>query len=113
MSRDEAELEAQLVAQVRMAITKLLEQKQGRRNLSLSEMEHLVGEMDSDLRQAVMQTLVEESQTQGQGLCPTCGGKVRHKGKRPKQVVTVRGEVVVERDYYLCSACGAGYFPPR
>jgi hypothetical protein len=82
MSRDEAELEAQRVAQVRMAITKLLEQKQGRRNLSLSEMERLVGEMDSDLRQAVMETLVEESQTQGQGLCPTCGGKVRHKGKR-------------------------------
>jgi YgiT-type zinc finger domain-containing protein len=113
MSRDEAELEAQRVAQVRMAITKLLEQKQGRRNLSLSEMERLVGEMDSDLRQAVMETLVEESQTQGQGLCPTCGGKVRHKGKRRKQVVTVRGEVVVERDYCLCSACGAGYFPPR
>lgn len=112
MSSDEAELEAQLVTQARTAIAKLLEQKAGRRNLSLSEMENLVGELEVDLRQAVMQTLVEESQTQGSGGCPECGGKLRQKGKRRKQVVTVRGEVVVERDYYVCSVCGAGYFPP-
>jgi YgiT-type zinc finger domain-containing protein len=112
MSREEAELEAQLVAQARTVIAKLLEQKAGRRDLSMTEMENLVGELEVDLRQTVMQTLVEESQAQGQGLCPTCGGKLRHKGKRRKQVVTVRGEVVVERDYYVCSGCEAGYFPP-
>lgn len=112
MSRDETALESHLVAQARTAITKLLEQKAGRRDLSLSEMERLVGELEVELRQAVMQVLVEESQTQGPGVCRECGGKLRHKGKRRKQVVTARGEVVVERDYYRCSTCGAGFFPP-
>lgn len=112
MCKDETELEAQLVAQARTAITKLLDQKAGRRDLSLSEMESLVGALELELRQAVMQTLVEESQTPGQRVCPRCGGKLRQKGKRRKQVVTVRGEVEVERDYYVCSTCGAGSFPP-
>ena len=59
-----------------------------------------------------MQELVDEAQTQGNGLCPDCGGKLRHKGKKLKRVVTVRGEVEVERDYYHCAQCGTGYFPP-
>jgi uncharacterized protein with PIN domain len=113
MSRDEAELEAQLVAQARTAIAKMLAQKAGRRDLSMTEMENLVGELEIDLRQTVMQALVEEGQTQEEGLCPTCGGQLRYKGKRRKQVVTVRGEVTVDRDYYVCRACSAGYFPPR
>jgi len=45
-------------------------------------------------------------------MCPTCAGKLRYKGKRKRRVVTVRGEIEVERDYYVCTACGAGYFPP-
>lgn len=105
-------LKTRLVAQAQAAIDKLLEEKQDRRDLSMSEMERLVGDLEVELRQALMQTLVAESQAQGPGLCPACGGKLRMKGKRAKQVVTVRGEVVVERDYYVCSACGTGYFPP-
>ena len=105
-------LKARLMAQAQTAIDRLLDEKQDRRDLSMTEMESLVGDLEVELRQTVMQTLVEESQAQGQGVCPHCGGKLRAKGKRRKQVVTVRGEVVVERGYYMCSACGAGYFPP-
>jgi YgiT-type zinc finger domain-containing protein len=112
MQTEQADLKARLLAQAETVFEQLLEQKAGRRDLSLSEMEDLVGTLEVELRQAVMQTLVEESQAEGPGLCPACGGKLRHKGKRRKQVVTVRGEVTVERDYYVCTECGAGHFPP-
>ena len=106
------ELEAGLLEQARIAIRKLLEQKDGRRDLTMTEMEDMVGELEVELRQAVRQQLVEDSQTQDQDLCSECGGKLRNKGKRKRRVVTVRGEVEVERDYYVCTGCGAGYFPP-
>lgn len=107
------ELEARLLAQAQIAIRKLLDQKDGRRDLTLAEMEAMVGELEMGLRQTVMQELVEDSQAQATGLCSECDGKLRNKGRRKRKVITVRGEVDIERDYYVCIDCGAGYFPPR
>jgi uncharacterized protein with PIN domain len=106
------DLEKRLKQRANEAIHKLLEQKAGRRDLSMSEMEDLVGEFELEVRQALMQEIVADAQTSNQGLCETCGGKLRYKGRKPKQVVTVRGEVQLERDYYQCETCAAGYFPP-
>ncbi|MBZ0104463.1 MAG: hypothetical protein K8H84_02425 [Sulfuricella denitrificans] len=94
------------------AIEKLLEQKAGRRDLSMSEMEDLVGEFELEVRQSLMQEMVADSQQTQSDLCERCGGKLRYKGKKPKRVVTLRGEVTVERDYYQCESCSTGYFPP-
>jgi uncharacterized protein with PIN domain len=94
------------------AVEKLLEQKAGRRDLSMSEMEDLVGEFELEVRQSLMQEMVADCQERQSGLCETCSGKLRYKGKKPKRVVSLRGEVTVERDYYQCETCGAGYFPP-
>ena len=112
MSTESDELEARLLKQAEKAIRNLLEQKGGRRDLSLSEMEDLVGEFEIDLRQTVMQELVDEAQSQAVGICADCGGKRRYKGKKSKRVVTLWGEVEVERDYYHCVTCKRGYFPP-
>jgi hypothetical protein len=112
MSTESDELEARLLKQAEKAIRNLLEQKGGRRDLSLSEMEDLVGEFEIDLRQTVMQELVDEAQSQAVGFCADCGSKRRYKGKKSKRVVTLRGEVEVERDYYHCESCKRGYFPP-
>jgi YgiT-type zinc finger domain-containing protein len=60
----------------------------------------------------MLQELVNEAQATEGRVCPTCAGKLRHKGKRKRRVVTVRGEIEVERDYYVCTTCGTGYFPP-
>lgn len=94
------------------AIEKLLEQKAGRRDLSMSEMEDWVGDFELEVRQSLMQEMVADVQETTSGLCKTCGGKLRYKGKKPKRVVTLRGEVTVERDYYQCETCSTGYFPP-
>jgi len=113
MSTSANELKNRLQERAYEAIEKLLEQKAGRRDLSMSEMEDLVGEFEIEIRQSLLQEMVVDAQQARPGLCETCAGKLRYKGKKPKQVVTLRGEVRVERDYYQCETCGTGYFPPR
>ena len=44
--------------------------------------------------------------------CEQCDERMSRRGKRKKRVVTVRGEVEVERQYYVCPSCGTGRFPP-
>lgn len=41
----------------------------------------------------------------------TCGGPARYSGHRPKTFVSVLGLLTLERAYYHCGACGAGFYP--
>ena len=107
------DLKKRLQERANEAIEKLLTQKGGRRDLSMDEMEDLVGDFELEVRQSLMQEIIADTQETQAGLCERCGGKLRYKGKKPKRVVTLRGEVTVERDYYQCETCGRGYFPPR
>jgi uncharacterized protein with PIN domain len=113
MSSCQEDLEIRLLKQAHTAIGKLLDQKGGRQDLSLIEMEDLVGDFEVNLRQTVLQEWVNEIPAQDVRICHECGGKLRYKGQKTKRVETVRGEVEVERDYYHCAECGRGYFPPR
>jgi uncharacterized protein with PIN domain len=112
MSSEKDELEVRLLKQAEKAIHHLLEQKGERRDLSISEMEALVGELEMDLRQTWMQELVDETYRPETSVCEACGGKLRAKGKKSRRIVTLRGEVEVQRDYYYCDRCKRGYFPP-
>ena len=71
------DLEKRLQECAHEAIEKLLEQKAGRRDLSMSEMEDLVGEFELEVRQSLLQEMVAESQERQSGLCETSGGKLR------------------------------------
>jgi hypothetical protein len=50
----------------------------------------------------------------GEGRCPTGGGRLTPRGQATR-AVTVRENqtVTLRRGYAVCSACGAGVFPPR
>ena len=111
MPEERQELENGLIEQAKQAIRTMLAAKDGRRDLSMIEMEDLVGDLETDFRQSVMQTLVAESQAKEKGFCPHCQGKLCPKGKKRKRVITIRGEVEAEREYYVCVECGTGYFP--
>ena len=97
----------------RIAIREMLDQKGERRDLTMTEMENMVGDLEMDLRQSIMQELADDSQKTDDNLSSECDGKLRNKGKRKRKIVTVRGEIEVTRNYYICTDCGAGYFPPR
>ena len=46
--------------------------------------------------------------------CPTCAEPMRPCGRRRRVVLSRLGQPVpLERDYFVCPACGAGLFPPR
>ena len=113
MSDKREDLENRLVEQAKQCIGQMLDAKAGRRDLSMSEMEDLVGIMETSFRESVMQTLVEESEVKDKEQCPECQGKLRYKGKKRKRIISVRGEIDIERAYYVCMNCGTGYFPPR
>ncbi len=112
MPAEKEELKAKLLRQAAAAIEVMLSNREVHPEMTLSAMERIVGGLGDQLEQQIMQELIHTSQHQGAKLCPECGGKLRNKGKRPKRVETVRGEIEVARDYYTCVECGAGYFPP-
>lgn len=41
----------------------------------------------------------------------SCGQPARYAGRRPKSFATVLGPLTLERAYYHCAACGAGFCP--
>jgi uncharacterized protein with PIN domain len=115
MSTPTTTLKARLLAYAEAAIDKLLAQKQPPETATLAEIEEVVLQARQQIEQALTSELVEES---GQALlavwpvCPKCGQRLKAKGKRPRRVVTVTGEVTVTREYYHCRACQRGFFPP-
>ena len=45
--------------------------------------------------------------------CGECGGALRERGRRKRQVTTDgQQRIVLERSYAVCPACGTGHFPP-
>lgn len=47
--------------------------------------------------------------------CPRCGGRLEHHGRRRREVLIPHqaAPVRLERDYLVCSSCGASLSPPR
>lgn len=41
----------------------------------------------------------------------SCGGIARYAGRRPKTLLTVVGEMTLQRAYYSCDQCGSGFCP--
>lgn len=115
MSESQDELEAKLMAKAQEAIQKLLNDQKAKDEITLSDMEISVGKFGEEFLQVVMQELVgdaSESET-GSLTCPSCDQVMRYKGQKRKRMMTVRGEIEIERDYYYCAACRSGHFPPR
>jgi len=43
--------------------------------------------------------------------CPECKEDMKFKGYRPKDVVSLLGDMSIKRGYYHCKHCSRGYFP--
>jgi len=114
MATTRQELEQKLVEQAQEAIRKMLAGLPENSEITLKDMEAATGVLGQRLMQASLQGLVETEQavTRGAQYCEHCQARMSRRGKRKKRVVTVNGEVEVERDYYLCPTCGTGVFPP-
>jgi len=112
MPTDRDDLKAKLLAQAEAAIDKMLSDERLSQQMTMSEIEAVVGESEADFRQRALEEIIAMQQEEAK-TCPLCGGGLRNKGKRKKRVVTLRGESEIERNYYHCETCQKGYFPPR
>lgn len=106
------ELKAKLLARAEAVINDLLQDERLHEKMTLSQIEQVVGGSEADFRQAALEEIIALQQ-ETPTTCPLCGGKLENKGKRGKQVVSLRGEAKLRRTYYQCQSCGRGYFPPR
>jgi Zn finger protein HypA/HybF involved in hydrogenase expression len=115
MQTNREELEQQLRQQAEEAIQRMLDDLPESHKVTMSDMEKATGVMGEVIMQHTLQCLVETQQTAplDEVRCEKCHVRMSRRGKRKRQFVTVRGEVEVERQYYVCPKCGAGYFPPR
>jgi uncharacterized protein with PIN domain len=114
MRSDRDRIEEELLKQAQQAIRRRLEALPDRDQITLSEMERLTGEMGHEVMQHTLPKLSETQQSPADrvGLCEACNRRMHKRGKRKKRVVTVRGQVEIERQYYMCPGCGRGHFPP-
>jgi len=114
MPNDREHLEQELRAKAEEAIQKLLKALPDKSQITMSDMEMLTGEMGREIVQGTLQSL---GKTQGdepdEVSCEACGCLMHKRGKRKKRIVTMRGEMEIERQYYVCPTCGVGTFPPR
>lgn len=100
------ELESQLDA--------MLDEISDEKQMTLSEIERMVLHTRQAIGQKLTQAVaaVESQATEPDVSCSKCGKKMQNKGKKPKQITTQSGEIVVERNYYYCPNCREGIFPP-
>lgn len=107
-------LKDELMEEVEAIVEKLLAEKGTEEEITLSDIERAVMAAGQQIQARLTARLVKANEQNGQkpSACAKCGGKLRHKGYRTKEVVTRTGEVTVKRAYYYCEECRKGIFPP-
>jgi transposase-like protein len=82
--------------------------------LSLAEIEEVALALRGQVSEDITQVLVNQQSrhVSPDEYCPTCGSRMRNKGRKRRGVLTRSGEAEVERPYYYCETCQTGHFPP-
>jgi uncharacterized protein with PIN domain len=110
---EQVELSKEIEEEIRKRIGQVVEEASKRESLTLAEIEQLAEKAGRAITRELTASLVEEEAKRIEApSCPECGGKMRYKGKKKRDVVSKTGELQVNRDYYYCEACRAGFFPP-
>ena len=107
------ELKVDLLADAETAISRMLGERAKKEYLTITDIERLARSVGQAVMETVSQRLMEEESQPGEWKeCPTCGQRMRTKGKKGRDVILDTGEVRIERDYYYCEHCRKGIFPP-
>jgi uncharacterized protein with PIN domain len=83
--------------------------------MDLSQIEEMVEQLRFELTAELVESVIQWQAAARLGpgpSCAKCGREMRYKGKKWREVVTSQGEVELNRAYYYCEQCEAGFFPP-
>lgn len=80
-------------------------------SLDLEAVEQAIRDAMHRAGAGLLETLLNEDEPSEARQPCGCGSQARCAGKRPKKLVTMLGEVAVERSYYHCGRCGKGFAP--
>jgi hypothetical protein len=114
MKQGKETLKARLLAQYEAELEQMLKQVDEKEEMKLGEIEGLALRTRTAVGQAITQALAEEAMEVPVELpgCPGCHQAMHYKGKKRRVVVTLTGEIRVDRPNYYCQACRQGLFPP-
>jgi hypothetical protein len=105
-------------------VQRLWEWRQAHPQATFDEIDEEVAHQFAGLQARVVEALSQPEQRHaGSGetpaagddsvVCPQCQRAMQRRGQRRRRVPTRQGQdVVLQRPYYVCPACGAGRFPP-
>jgi ribosomal protein S27AE len=115
MKRTRAQIKAEIMKRVEKEIDEMLDWREGSAPPNLSQFEEEILQARKAISQAMIEGMLsgEENQRPVEAPhCPKCGVAMENKGKRDKVVETRLGALRMQREYYVCPQCGAGFFPP-
>ena len=83
---------------------------------TLREMEEEADKRWARVRARMIEDMAMASAAAGReevGICPECGQPGEVRGGSPKRDLLTRGgqKIELERQHWVCPACGAGFFP--
>ena len=115
MKKNREELEAEFLAEAKVVFDELMVWDKNTKEPDLSQIEEIVLKLRKRLGENLAQAALERQekrQPAEQVMCPKCGEKLRNKGLKENQLESMVGSIELERGYYYCEKCKAGYFPP-
>ena len=110
------EVKKQIMQEVESTIDEMLKQSPPGTEITIKQIESLVGEAKSKIGSSISQALAETvvaDEVEGSPHCEACGDRLRSKGHHAKTVQSEQGELTFEREYLYCPQCEQGFFPPR
>jgi len=114
MSQSKSERKAELLAKAEQMIDELLQWEEEVEKPTFAAIEGEVMKVRKQMDEAMMEDVLrEQAVTQDVGVrrCESCGGEMVHKGRKGRRIGGWSGEAKVQRVYYYCPKCGAGFFP--
>lgn len=115
MKKDQKKLKAEFLAEAEKAFDELMVWDQNTPEPDLGQIEEIVLKLRKQLGEKLARAAIEQQEKRQpveRPKCPSCEQEMENKGLKSNQVESVVGGIGLERTYYYCPRCKAGYFPP-
>lgn len=115
MKRSREQIKAELLKRFEQEVEGLLDWQEQSQAPNLSQFEEEILAVRKEISIALLEELLqgeEQREPVEAPRCGQCGRAMEGKGKQPQVIETRVGTLHLERDYFYCTHCKAGIFPP-